>query len=979
MTPNLPFDKLRQELSGELFTEERIRLMFATDASVYRELPLAVCYPMHTQDLKTLVKFAGKHNCSLIPRGAGTSLAGQVVGNGIVVDTSRYMNRILEINSQQAWVRVQPGVVLDELNLFLKPMGLFFGPETSTSNRCVMGGMVGNNSCGAHSLVYGSTREHTLEIQAVLSDGSETVFKALSNAEFHEKCNGNTLENQIYRHIAQKLSDKQIRQNIKEEFPHPDIKRRNTGYAIDLLMHASPFEAEAPVFNFCKLLAGSEGSLALFSEIKLNLVPLPPKHNALVCVHLESVEQALKANLIALRHKPVAVELIDKVIIDCTRENREQKKNRFFIQGEPGAILVVEFASEQEGKIIATAKAMEQEMRSAGLGYHFPLISQQEAPKVWALRKAGLGLLSNVPGDAKAVSVIEDTSVHVEVLPQYIAELNHELKDLGLSCVYHAHIATGELHLRPLLNLKLKDDVARFKEIALRTARLVKKFKGSLSGEHGDGRLRGAFIPLMIGQANYQLLQEIKNTWDPQRIFNPGKITDTPPITEFLRYKPDRSEPSFNTFFDFSTQGGILRAVEQCNGSGDCRKSELFAGAMCPSFHATRNESHTTRARANILREFLTNSAKANPFNHKEILETLDLCLSCKACMSECPSNVDMAKYKAEFLQQYYNSNGTPIRSMLIGGITPIQKLASMTPKIYNAFVSSKPGAALLKKIMGFAHERSVPLLAHQSFARWHKRQTGVTTQVPAPERKVWLFVDEFSAYNDVSVAIAAFSLLKGLGYEVHILPFVESGRTWISKGLLKKAKKIVNQNLSYIEKSQDTARVIGLEPSALLSFKDEYPLLASTENKAAAINLSSRAVLIDDFIADEFQNGSIRREMFTREALHIHLHGHCHQKALAAVASSRTMLEIPENYTVEEIQSGCCGMAGSFGYEKQHYEISMNIGELKLFPAVRQASPLSAIAAPGTSCRHQIYDGTGRQAFHPVELLYNALIIPDN
>lgn len=534
---------LKQYFKGDIFTDDAMRLIHATDASAYREVPTAVVRPRDEDDLKQLIHFATENHIPLIPRAAGTSLAGQVVGNGIIVDMGKYFNRILEINTEERWVRVQPGVILDELNKILRPAGLFFAPETSTSNRCMIGGMVGNNSCGAHSLLYGSTRDHTLEIKALLSDGSEAVFKNLSPEEFENKRKSEGLEGKLYEQIFQILKDIENQENIRKEYPDPEVKRRNTGYALDLLLECEPFTPGGPAFNFCRLLAGSEGTLALITEIKLNLIPLPPPVKALVCIHFETIAQSLHANLIALKHQPSSVELMDKTVLDLTRENRDQERNRFFVEGDPGAILIVEFEGHSMDDINRRIRAMEEEMRSAGLGYAFPVITGSNINKVWALRKAGLGVLSNMPGDAKPVPVIEDTAVKPELLPAYIEEFDTLLRTHGLSCVYYAHIATGELHLRPVLNLKDPEHVKLFREIAFETAKLVKKYRGSLSGEHGDGRLRGEFIPLMLGEKNYKLLKEIKSTWDPKGIFNPGKITDTPRMDTFFTLRTRTENP----------------------------------------------------------------------------------------------------------------------------------------------------------------------------------------------------------------------------------------------------------------------------------------------------------------------------------------------------------------------------------------------------------------------------------------------------
>ncbi|HVS98294.1 MAG TPA: FAD-linked oxidase C-terminal domain-containing protein, partial [Puia sp.] len=936
-----------------------------------------------TEDLKKLIAFATANHTSLIPRTAGTSLAGQVVGNGIVVDLSRHFTQILELNAEERWVRVQPGVIRDELNLFLRPHGLLFGPETSTANRAMIGGMVGNNSCGSNSIVYRSTREHLLEVKALLSDGTEAVFGPLEAGLFHAKCEGKGLEAALYRSIRQLLSNYDNQVAIRENFPKKTIERRNTGYPLDLLAETAPFTAGGPDFNFCTLLAGSEGTLAFLTEIKLDLSPLPPRETGLLCVHFNTIDESLRANLIALKYQPTASELIDHFILECTKDNIEQRKNRFFVQGDPGAILVIEFKKDTREEIVAMAAAVEAEMRAAGLGYHFPLLFGADTGRIWSLRKAGLGLLSNLPGDDKAVPVIEDTAVDVQDLPEYIREFNAILKKYGLYSVHYAHAGSGELHLRPILNLKTPEGNRLFRVIADEIATLVKKYRGSLSGEHGDGRLRGEFIPRMVGEHNYGLFKVIKRTWDPAGIFNPGKIVDTPPMNTMLRYEPGQQTPAFPTIFRFHRQD-ILRHAEQCNGSGDCRKTHLSGGTMCPSFMATRNEKDTTRARANILREFLTRDDSQNRYDHREIYDVMDLCLSCKGCKSECPSNVDVAKLKAEFLQHYYDANGVPFRARMIAGFTRSAQLGSIAPGIYNFLTSSR----LVKKLVGFAPDRSMPTLHRTTLRKWwarHQKTTRArnggaresTTGAAKGGRRVHLFCDEFTNYNDVTIGIKAILLLEALGYEVLLPEHGESGRTWLSKGLVRKAKEIANANVRRLHPlvSED-APLVGIEPSAILAFRDEYPDLADDGLLEDARRLAANTWLIDDFLAREIERGHISSADFTSEKRTVLLHGHCQQKALSSTAGSVRLLSLPENYTVRTIPSGCCGMAGSFGYEKEHYAISQQIGELVLLPAVRNASPDTIVAAPGTSCRHQIKDGTGRKALHPVEVLYDALAV---
>jgi FAD/FMN-containing dehydrogenase/Fe-S oxidoreductase len=964
--------QLSKELEGDLFFDTTMRTLYATDASAYREMPLAVAIPKTKEDIRKLITFALANQTSLIPRTAGTSLAGQVVGSGIIVDVSKHFTQILEINEEEKWVRVQPGVIRDELNMFLKPYGLFFGPETSTANRAMIGGMVGNNSCGSNSVVYRSTREHLLEVTAFLSDGTETVFKELDIDAFHAKCEQPGLEGEIYQNTRKQLSNYENQLEIRKEFPKKTVERRNTGYAVDMLVDTAPFTAGGEGFNFCSLIAGSEGTLAFLTEIKLNVVPLPPKEIGLLCVHFHTIDESLRANLIGLKYRPGASELIDHYILECTKENIEQSKNRFFVQGNPGAILVIEFARSTREEILIITKQVEADMRAAGLGYHFPVLFGEDTKKIWTLRKAGLGLLGNLPGDEKAVPVIEDTAVDVQDLPAYIHDFNEILTKHGLHAVHYAHAGSGEIHLRPIINLKTKEGNQLFRTIAEEVATLVKKYRGSLSGEHGDGRLRGEFIKQMVGEKNYGLLQEIKRSWDPHNIFNPNKIVDTPPMNTMLRYEPGQFTPEFKTTFRFHKQD-ILQHAEQCNGSGDCRKTHLSGGTMCPSFMASHNEKDTTRARANILREFLTHSDKLNRFDHKEIYEVMDLCLSCKACKSECPSNVDMAKLKAEFLQQYYDANGVPFRSKLIANFSASAKLGSMMPGVYNFFVSNPITGSLIKMLSGFAVKRSMPTLSKTTLLSWYrKHQKEITHKA---NRKVYLFCDEFTNYNDAHIGVTAILLLEKLGYEVVIPKHEESGRTWLSKGLIRNAQKIINRNIEALSPLiSESTPLIGIEPSAILTFRDEYPDLASDANLAAAQNLSKHVFLIDEFIAAEITKGNITKDQFTQEKKKIKLHGHCQQKAISSMAASVTMLSIPDQYTVETIPSGCCGMAGSFGFEKEHYDLSMQIGELVLLPTVRKQEATTIIAAPGTSCRHQIKDGTGRKALHTVEVLYQAL-----
>lgn len=962
-------------LEGEVRADRSSRLMYATDASIYREEPLAVVYPLNNEDIKKLLAFAAKHGTGIIPRAAGTSLAGQVVGSGIVADLSRHFKNIIEINPAERWVRLQPGVVPDELNAIIRIHSLLFGPETSTSNRCNLGGMIGNNGCGLHSVVYGSVRDHIIEVKAMLHDGSEVVFGELTEEQYRQKCTLATAEGEIYREIESIMSDAGNREAIRRDYPDNSIPRRNTGYALDDQLYSEPFTTGAGRrMNLARLIAGSEGTLAIVTEAKLGLVPLPPPVKALACVHLRNRHDAFRANLIALKHKPWAVELMDSNILHLAATMENQKRNMFFIEGDPGALLLVELCAETREEISATASAIEAEMRSEGLGYAFPIVWGSDVKKVWDLRKAGLGILSNMPGDAKPISLIEDCAVDVEKLGDFVAEIEEMLASYGKTSVYHAHIGTGELHIRPLINLKDPEDAKLLRTIGEKTALIVKKYRGSMSGEHGDGRLRGEFIPLIIGEHNYELNKRIKRSFDPHNILNPGKIVYTPPMDTLLRCTPGKPTPELMTFYDFSDCGGVVRAAEKCNGSGDCRKSSVIGGLMCPSYMATGDERLTTRARANIMREMLY-ADNANPWDSREIYDILDLCLACKGCKSECPSGVDIAKLKSEFLQHYNDVHPPSLRTRMIASLPKIYTLFSFIPGIFNFFAANKFSSLIIKKVTGFASERSIPLLAPMTYRRWLKRNLPKLNPAD-PAEEVCLFIDEFTNHNDLSAGIATARLLTGLGYRITVPGNAASARTYISKGFLRKAKKLITYNIEALAPLVSEKRpLVGIEPSAILGFRDEFPDLAGDELRPEALRLAQHTFTLEEFIAREFSAGRIKREMFTDEPAEVLVHVHCQEKAITTSAPILTALGIPANYKVREIPSGCCGMAGAFGYEKEHYDLSQKVGELVLFPDVRAAAAGTIICAPGTSCRHHVKDGTGRIALHPAEVLSRALM----
>ena len=1018
-----------------LFTDPLHRIAYATDASAYREIPEAVTFPENERDIVYLIETARERKTHLIPRAGGTSIAGQVVGSGIVVDISKHFKKILEINKEERWARVQPGVVLDELNLVLEPYGLFFSPETSTSNRCCIGGMFGNNSCGSHSLIYGSTRHHVLEARGVLCDGSVEVFKTYTIRELEERfgnrfweIESNLLIQSIYSQLIRWALDEKTVQLIEENYPDKSLRRRSCGYAIDEViedLHDTSKPLEERTINLCKVLAGSEGTLAFITEIKVDLDPLPPKEKMVVCAHCDTLQKSFLGNLLALKFHPAAIELMDRNILELSKDNVEQQKNRFFVQGDPAAILIIELRGETREEIDAVADQLEKALieNEEHLVYACSRVYGSEISKVWSLRKAGLGLLTGMKGDAKPIGVIEDTAVAPEKLPAYMADFAQMLENLGLSCVYHAHISTGELHLRPIINIKEAEGLRKFREVAYETALLVKKYKGSLSGEHGDGRLRGEFIQLLYGDQVYALMQDLKKCWDPLQVFNLHKIVDTLPMDSMLRFDVDQQYAiekiigkgktyyNWKAAFDECKVDGatgacsqlhaLMCSIEQCNGAGDCRKSNLIGGTLCPAFKVSGDETKATRARANVLREILTRgwgseaftvancvsqfdsncetqlATTKNILKSEELAEVLDSCLACKGCRSECPSNVDMTRLRSEILQQKYDVSGMPLRSFAVSRMATVEQLGHWVWPIYNLFASWKFSSNIIKSIIKFTTERDIPTLSRLTmrqavFIEQLKHKTLVT------KGKVYLFADEFTNFQEAELGLTFAKLLLHLGYEVIIPKHVESGRAAISKGNLKLAKKFALKNVNLLkDKISAATPLVGIEPSCILSFRDEYPDLVPAELRQKAQNLGRNALLFDEFIMREVAAGRITTEDFKTDAVEIWLHGHCHQKALVGTEKTIAALKLLRGAKVHVIPSGCCGMAGSFGYEKEHYQTSLAIGEMVLFPTIRKAVANAddvvpcIVSAPGTSCRQQIFDGTGVHAVHPIEILY--------
>ena len=961
---------LQNTLEGELVWDDLSRMLYATDASVYRKKPLGVAYPKNEDDIQKIIRFAAKNGLGLIPRTAGTSLAGQCVGEGLVVDVSRHMTEILHLDPAKRQVTLQPGVVRDELNQVIRPHGLFFGPNTSTSNRCMIGGMVGNNSSGTTSIKYGVTRDKVVALRGILADGSPVVFEDTDAQEYRNKRSLADLEGAIYRSLDELFNNEGLQKAVQNDFPKPEIHRRNTGYALDAIVDFQLFGGSNEHINLSKLIAGSEGTLFFITEITLELDELPPAHAAMIVPHYSRLEDCLNDVAPVMTNDLFLCEMMDKIILDCTKDNRAQLPNRFFIKGDPQAVLMLEVRAEDEIELESKVKAVLMALENSGKAYAQAVLYGHDIDKAITLRKAGLGLLGNMIGDKKAVACIEDTAVALEDLSDYIAQFTEIMASYGQRAVYYAHAGAGELHLRPILDLKRSEDVVLFREITTRVAELVKSYRGSFSGEHGDGIVRAEFIEYMVGSVNYQAMRKIKDAFDPQGIMNPGKIIDPYPMDEALRYESDREEPEIDTFLDFSGDMGILRSAEKCNGSGDCRKSHVMSGAMCPSYQATKNEKDSTRARANALREVLTQSEKTNRFDSEALKTVFDLCISCKACASECPSNVDVSTLKAEFQYQYQKSHGSSARDRMFARSADLNRKGSRMAPLVNAVHQGALTAGWVKKLYGIAAKRRLPKISSFNFNKYLQK----LQKQDINGKQIVLFIDEFSAYMDVQIGKDAIDLLHLLGYSIQIL-LADSGRALLSKGFLTEAREKGQILFDALKNLDPAIPIVGIEPSALLTLRDEF--LRYGFDVEICKNIADRSVLIEEFLVAEYEAGHLQASAFVSEPKTIHVHGHCHQKALSDEGYTLKALSLPENYTTLKIPSGCCGMAGSFGYEKEHYEVSMAIGELVLFPYIRKLDKAEVLAANGTSCRHQILDGTARIAKHPITILREALVAP--
>jgi FAD/FMN-containing dehydrogenase/Fe-S oxidoreductase len=949
--------ELARVVEGEVRFDDYTRLLYATDASMYQVEPIGVVFPRSAADVHAVIELANRYNVPVLPRGGGTSLAGQTVNRAVVLDFSRFMNRVLEVNPEQGWCRVQPGLVQDELNAHVRPMGLLFGPDTSTSNRATLGGMCGNNSAGSHSIAYGKTIDHVLALTCLLADGSEVVLRDLSAAELEAKCRGNGLEGQIYREVRRLAGEHA--DAIRARYPR--IMRRVSGYNLDEFV---PRNGAARPFGLQRLAVGSEGTLVVVVEMTVRLVP-KPHYTALDVVHYTDLQAALESSQDILTTGPYAVELTDKMILDLARGNIEQRARMGFVQGDPEAILIVEYAGESEAEVRAKVEALEGLRARRRIGYAAHLaFDPVEQQSIWKLRKAGLGLLLGTKGDKKPIAFVEDTAVDPAKLPAFIARFREILTEHGAAAGYYGHCSVGCLHIRPLINLKDAEGLRQMQAIAQAITALVLEFGGALSGEHGDGRARSPFNEALYGPRLYDAFRQIKRAFDPKGLLNPGNIVDAPPMTEHLRYGPSYRTWEPDTVLDFRGQGGFAAAVEMCNGIGVCRKK--LEGTMCPSYMVTLDEEHSTRGRANALRAVLSGQMPSSDFTGRRLYEVLDLCLECKACKAECPANVDMAKLKYEFLHHYYRAHGLPLRNRLFGRIHTLARLSSRLAPLSNWIVRSAASRWVFERVAGIDRRRPLPAFAGTAFTTWFARHR---PEGAGALGTVVLFHDTFSTYQTPDVAIAATRLLESAGYRVVLPERRCCGRPMISKGMLAEARDLAAYNVQRLAGFARQGRpIVGLEPSCLLTLRDEYvDLLRSDDARAVA----GQSLLLDEFLQREWAAG--RRPAFRANGRNALLHGHCHQKALAGTAPTVAVLRAA-GYEVSEVDAGCCGMAGSFGFEREHYELSLAIAERRLAPAVRAAGPDVAVCAPGISCRQQIEHTTGRQARHPAELLWDAL-----
>ncbi|MEZ4827378.1 MAG: FAD-linked oxidase C-terminal domain-containing protein [Bacteroidia bacterium] len=944
--------ELRQEIRGDLHTDDYSLGLYSTDASIYQIRPLAVVAVKDEADVLTAVKIAGKYGVTLLPRGGGTSLAGQTVGHSLVLDFSRYMNQVLELNEAERWVRVQPGLVRDELNAILAPYNLHFAPDPATSSRANVGGMIGNNSSGTKSILYGKTVDHVLEARFLLADGTLLHLKNHGPEAWQQVSGKNDREGEIYREFKKIIELN--RTEIEARFPK--VMRRVGGYNLDEFIHTDQW-------NLAKLITGSEGTLGIMLEAKINLEPLPAYESVCV-VHYHSVLDAIRSVETMLKYQPAAVEILDDVVVSLSRTNLETARHSHFIEGNPAAILIVEFYGETPDDVETRPLQMIEELRSKGMGYAHPLFTDaKNHDDVWVIRKKGLGLMLGIKGKAKPLPFIEDAGIPIPHLPEYIDRVLKLCAELDTKVSMYAHASVGVIHVRPILDLREETDIQKLTQIAERTFQLVMEYGGSWSGEHGDGLVRSPFNEKFFGPVVYQALKDVKALFDPENRMNPGKIVEAPPMDQNLRYgKTYRATPP-KTHFHYRQEEGFEAAVDMCTGVGECRK--VLSGTMCPSFIATRNEEHSTRGRANALRLAMSGQLDEEGLASPRLREVLDLCLSCKGCKSECPSNVDMARLKSDVAQLYYDKHGAGLRDKLIRDSGKAAKtMSGPIAPVVNRVQKSRLFRIALEKMAGFDQRRTLPEYASQTFEKWYAKQ-------PKPENtgkpKVVLFIDTFINYHEPQLGIAALQLLRDCGYAVHPAFAGCCQRPKISHGFLKEAKTDGELTVRKLDEFvKDKIPVVAVEPSCASALTDDLPDLL--DDVALGERIKKGLKMIDVFLAEEKAAGRLQVdiELIATENL---LHGHCHQKALYGTKSMQQLVS-GNGKSVKEIPSGCCGMAGSFGYEKEHYDLSQKIGERKLFPAIKSAGAQTGIIACGFSCRHQIEHFTGKKARHWVEMV---------
>lgn len=947
------FDGLRASVRGDVLTDAYSLGMYATDASIYQIKPIAIVLPKDAEDVKAAVALASKHKVTILPRGAGTSLAGQTVGESMILDFSKYMNALLEVNESEKWVRVQPGLVRDNLNAKLEPYGLQFPPDPATSSRANVGGMVGNNSSGTKSILYGKTVDHVLEVSALLADGTELLFKNCSPEEFQAKAVQKNREGEIYASLK-KLVDTHS-EEIKERFPK--VMRRVGGYNLDEFVYTDQW-------NLGKLVCGSEGTLATTLELKLNLVDLP-KHKSVCVVHFSEVLDAISAVQSMLPYGPSAVEILDKTVVDLSRENLTTKHHCHFMEGNPAAILIVEFYGDTAEDVMDRPKRMIAELKATGFGYAYPLYAEGEAyDDVWVIRKKGLGLMLGIKGNKKPLAFIEDAGIPSEHLPEYIDQVLKVCKKHGTEAAMYAHASVGVIHVRPILDLRLAEDIDRLKAIADDTFELVVKYKGSWSGEHGDGLVRSAYNKRFFGDTLYGAFLEIKKLFDPDNLMNPGKIVEAQTIEHNLRYGTTYKDRPLKTEYHYKAEEGFESSVHMCTGVGECRK--VLGGTMCPSFKATRDEEHSTRGRANALRMAMSNQLGEEGLSSQRLHEVMDLCLSCKACKSECPSNVDMAKMKSDTLQMYYDEHGITLRDKLIrDSAKTAEKISGWKAGMVNKVQKSGLFRSVLERKANFDKRRTLPDFAKEPFFKWFAKHAHKTNK---GSKKVVLFADTYLNYHEPQVGVSALQLLNSCGYEVTLANVGCCQRPKISHGFLRDAKKEAAKTINGLKKFLDDGlRVVVCEPSCASALNDDLPDLIA--DKEVADQLKNGVMMIDVFLADELENGRLNVH-FEPVSESLAIHGHCHQKALYGTGAMKRLLRNFSGRETLEIPSGCCGMAGSFGYEKEHYDLSKKIGEEILFPAVVKFQKDHEIVACGFSCRHQITHFTAARPKHFVEVV---------